>query len=490
MKHGPVAALIAKLAAVFLLSVLAAQQPASDGAGIPVYAFIIIASGVLVLHAHRDYVRFRRLRVPGDSVENSPVEELKLLQEELSRKNEELLALQEASRIVTSTFDLNSITEYLYGMLKRFTCCDRCFISMSDKKTGELVCRYEFGEETFDEVGNIYDDDTSVKTCFLRGESIIKVNTFIKVRNSYGDKMSIPLTVSGELTGVIFLESGKPGVFRNVNMDFLESMCSYAAISILNAELYNSIYSQKQEIESLYQQTAATNEQLNGFVKELDNARDELRAKNNELTKAYSGIHKGYFQTVSALANSIEAMDSYTRGHCQRVMEIATGIAREMKLPENKVEALKFASILHDIGKLGIPASILNKPEKLTAEEIAEVKRHPQISYNILKDVEFLRDGLEAILQHHERYDGRGYPNGLKAEEISLAGRILCLADAFDAMTTDRPYRMGMSVGEAEAEIEKCKGDQFDPRVTDVFLGMLRENSDAFLPASTWAENI
>ncbi len=292
--------------------------------------------------------------------------------------------------------------------------------------------------------------------------------------------MSIPMNVSGELIGVIFIETGKPEAFQKVNLQFLESLANYAAIAISNAELFMNTYMQKQEIESLYEQAAATNEELNKYIDELNQAKNELNIKNTQLLKYYKDIQTGYIQTVTALANSIQAKDDYTMGHCQRVKELCCEIAKRLNFSEAEVQMLEYAAILHDIGKIGIRASILHKKGKLTVEEYNEIKKHPIISYNILKDVKFLQDGLDAILQHHERFDGTGYPYGLKGEEISIYGRILCIADAFDAMTSSRPYRKAMSVKEALEEIKRCKGTQFDPEIADLFIEIMQDKIDSW----------
>lgn len=212
---------------------------------------------------------------------------------------------------------------------------------------------------------------------------------------------------------------------------------------------------------------------LTAYIKELDQTKKELNQKNEELKKLFNEMQYGYLQTVMSLANSIEAMDAYTRGHCQRVMEISCEVARVLGLGNEEIEDLRYAAILHDIGKIGVPTNILNKNGSLTKEEFEEIKKHPEIAYNILKDVKFLSKALNGILQHHERYDGKGYPNGLKGEEICIFGRIMCVADAFDAMTSDRPYRKGMKVEDAMAELERCKGTQFDPDIVDMFLFLM-----------------
>ena len=209
------------------------------------------------------------------------------------------------------------------------------------------------------------------------------------------------------------------------------------------------------------------------FIKELDKTKKELNTKNIELKKLFDEMQYGYLQTVMSLANSIEAMDAYTRGHCQRVMEISCEVARVLGLTKEEIEDLRYAAILHDIGKIGVSTNILNKNGSLNEEEFKEIKKHPEIAYNILKDIKFLNKALDGILQHHERYDGRGYPNGLRGNEICIFGRIMCVADAFDAMTSDRPYRKGMQVEAAMKELERCKGTQFDPDIVDMFLFLM-----------------
>ena len=188
----------------------------------------------------------------------------------------------------------------------------------------------------------------------------------------------------------------------------------------------------------------------------------------------YEEVQEGYLGTVFALANSIEAKDIYTRGHCQRVMEYAVKIASELQLSQEEIIQLKYAALLHDIGKIGIDSSILNKPSRLTDEEYAEIKKHPQIAYNILAPVKFLENSLDGVMQHHEWYNGRGYPHNLAGEEISLFGRILGVVDAFDAMTSDRSYRKGMQFEMAIVELTKNKGIQFDPLLTEIFIEIIK----------------
>lgn len=405
--------------------------------------------------------------------------QIKLIHSELAIKDEELKALGEASQIITSTFDIKNIVEYVYNVFNKFTSCDRYIICFSERINGEkekLICRYEYGSVIIDIIGKVFEKGTIIEKCYSIKKTVVDTGILLDSRNIMGDRILIPLNVSGEGIGVICIESGIPETFSSISVDFFESLSTYLAIAIKNAELFGSTYLQKQEIEALYEETTAVNDELNRYIEELNQTKEELKLKNEELIRYFDEIQTGYLQTVMALANSIEAKDPYTRGHCERVMEISCKIANAMGYKEDEIEELKYAAILHDIGKIGISASILKKAGMLTDDEYNEIKKHPQIAYNILKDVLFIKKGLNGILQHHERYDGKGYPNGLKGQEICEFGRILSIADAFDAMTSDRPYRKGMSMETVIKEVERCKGTQFDPYIADVLVKMIRRS--------------
>lgn len=180
-----------------------------------------------------------------------------------------------------------------------------------------------------------------------------------------------------------------------------------------------------------------------------------------------------YIQTVEALMNAIEARDEYTQGHSRRVAEISVEIAKKLKYNQWKLEKLMVAAMLHDVGKIGVSDNILNKPGKLTNEEFDKIKEHPEIGYNILKEVKNLQYVGPVVKHHHERYDGKGYPEGKKEEEIGLDTYIVQLADAVDAMETDRPYRKGLSKEEVISELKNNSGTQFHPEVTEVYLNIL-----------------
>ncbi len=168
---------------------------------------------------------------------------------------------------------------------------------------------------------------------------------------------------------------------------------------------------------------------------------------------------------IECLTTAMDEKDKYTSGHSNRVADMAYDIAKELGLKGHKLETIHLAAHLHDIGKLGISEKILNKPEKLLPEEWEEIKRHPEIGFNILHKSHHMKEISHIVLHHHERWDGKGYPGGLKESQIPLGARIISVADSIDAMTYERPYRSAMSWGDCRREIIKNSGIQFDPEV-------------------------
>jgi len=186
--------------------------------------------------------------------------------------------------------------------------------------------------------------------------------------------------------------------------------------------------------------------------------------------KLYEDQEMTYLNTVQALVSAIEANDAYTRGHSDRVRRYSVGVARHMGLPEKMVKRLEQAAILHDIGKIGIAVTLLHKEDSLSPDDIDILRQHPQIGVRILEPIRFLSEVKKIIEQHHEQFDGRGYPNGISGEEILLEARILSVADTFDAMTSDRPYRQALTIEDAIMEIREQSGFQFDPKVAEAFI--------------------
>ncbi|MGD9116803.1 MAG: response regulator [Dehalococcoidia bacterium] len=181
-------------------------------------------------------------------------------------------------------------------------------------------------------------------------------------------------------------------------------------------------------------------------------------------------IRASFFNAVTALAYALEAKDIYTSGHSQRVTELSVAIAEEMGLPEESVEKVRLAGLVHDIGKIGVREEILNKPGSLDAAEYEHIKLHSEIGARILKPIVEDKEILDAVRHHHEHYDGSGYPDGLKGKRIPQLARVIAVADTFDAMTSERSYRKALSKEAACAEIERYRGTQFDPEAADAFL--------------------
>lgn len=193
----------------------------------------------------------------------------------------------------------------------------------------------------------------------------------------------------------------------------------------------------------------------------------------NEVRRASDTVDQNVISSIEALVRALEARDSYTRGHSDRVNKYSVAIAKTMRLSESEQKLIHHASLLHDIGKIGVYDRILLKPAQLDTEERKLMDSHPQLSAEILGAVPFLKDLIPLILHHHERQDGSGYPLGLKGEEIPLGARIIQVADTWDAMTSDRPYRRRMSTAMAVQQIQKASGTQLDARVVDAFLTWL-----------------
>ncbi len=191
--------------------------------------------------------------------------------------------------------------------------------------------------------------------------------------------------------------------------------------------------------------------------------------------KLYIDMRETHMNTVRALTSAIDASDPFTSGHSERVTEYSTSIARRMGLSERRVLMVEYASLLHDMGKIAIQHDVLLKPGKLTDDEWKVMRRHPETGARIVSDLHFLKGAREIVLYHHERCDGKGYPDGLEGTEIPVGARIVKVADAFDAMMSDRPYRRGLDADAAMEELRRGRGTDFDAEVVDVFLGLISD---------------
>ncbi len=214
------------------------------------------------------------------------------------------------------------------------------------------------------------------------------------------------------------------------------------------------------------------------------------RRRREELDHTLTLLERSYHDTIDALIMALDYRDNETQGHTQRVSVYTIELAQRLNVTGADLETIKRGAILHDIGKIGVPDTILRKPSKLTDAEWSEMRRHVQYGYEMLKDIVFLQDAAKIVLHHHERFDGQGYPNGTRRDDILFGARIFVVADTFDAMTSERPYRRALPYDHAHAEISRCAGTQFDPKVVETFLDVpptrwieLREEVDAMLSA-------
>lgn len=236
--------------------------------------------------------------------------------------------------------------------------------------------------------------------------------------------MAVPLVTSQGVEGLLIMGDRQPEMFGSDELFAIEKVSSQLAVALANAWLY-----------------------------------EEMRQM--------------FFSTVASLANAIDAKSPWTMGHSERVMNIAANIARDLGLSEEGIKRVRLGGLLHDIGKIGVMEALLEKPAELDENDFPPIRLHPEKGVAILAPITQLQEVLPAILHHHECYDGSGYPAGLAGDAIPLEARIITVADSFDAMVADRPYRKGLKVEEAASELARCAGSQFDPVIVDCFRGRL-----------------
>ena len=197
---------------------------------------------------------------------------------------------------------------------------------------------------------------------------------------------------------------------------------------------------------------------------------------NNTRLKIEYGRKEVYLETITALVSAIDAKDAYTRNHSRNVARLSVALGKELKLTNDELKNIKYGALLHDVGKIGVPESVLNKKDSLNAREFDMIKAHPLIGSKILAPIDFLEEALDIVRYHHERFDGTGYPERLRGENIPFEARIVCIADAWDAMTSDRAYRKALTVKEALQQLQEGAGTQFDPWMVKKFLAMETKN--------------
>lgn len=279
---------------------------------------------------------------------------------------------------------------------------------------------------------------------------------------------AVPLTANGQITGALAILTRRKSTFSESELQSLQRLARQASVAIEHLKL-------------LSEKTALVNE-LQHKVSELSEAYREVDSRSRELEQAKSEIETAYLNFAKTLVLTLEARDPYTRGHSDRVALLARQIATDMGCPKELITNLDIAARLHDIGKIGIPDKILLKEDKLTLAEFAQIKQHPTRGVELVRFLQFLKDALPIIEAHQECYDGRGYPAGLKGDEIPFGARILAVADAYDAMTSERAYRPARTHEEAVQILMKGAGTYWDPEVVRTFVkranGNLRSEWD------------
>ena len=216
-----------------------------------------------------------------------------------------------------------------------------------------------------------------------------------------------------------------------------------------------------------------------GLEKLVEERTAALRESSDEVERLYLELQTSYESTLQAMVTALDFRDNETQGHSLRVVEYSMRIAGAMGIVEPELGWIRRGALLHDVGKIGVPDAILRKPGKLDDDEWIEMRKHPEHGYEMLRHIHFLAPALDIVLCHQERYDGSGYPRGLKQDEIPMGARIFAVVDCFDAMTSDRPYRQALPIEKAREEVRRCSGSQFDPVVAEAFLAV---------PVEVWKE--
>jgi putative nucleotidyltransferase with HDIG domain len=371
----------------------------------------------------------------------------KRLEDENARLKE-LANLFRVSKVISSDFNSRNLLQLIINSIIAQVQATQGSIMLLDPDTNTLKIAAAVGLD--DEIIN----STRLKVgegvagrVILYGKPVLVTNIdnhplFDKVGQCYPDKsfvsipmkineeiIAYPLTTSKAVVGVINVRRKEDTVFTEADIELISVMASQAAVAIENNRLFT----------------------------DLNNV---------------------YLQIMQCMVELTEARDSYLRGHSQRVNELCIRLAQAMEMKEPELNNLKYVATLHDIGKLAISETLLNKPGKLTKEEFNIIKTHPAVGANILRPLKFLHKAREVIYHHHERFDGKGYPSEIFGDQLTLPMNIIILADAFDAMSSDRAYRKALSKEEIMEEIISNKGKQFHPKVVEVFLKLYKNNNE------------
>ena len=355
---------------------------------------------------------------------------------DLEKHIDEVSVLFEISQSITSTLVLDEVLDSIVSFSIEMINALRCELRLLDDSGKALEVKASRGlSKSFLSSKAIHIGESIIGTCFEKKRPMSVADIRKLSEDPYSSLMrkekiigvlAVPIILHNHSIGVITIYTSKPKNFSQSEIDLLSTFASQASIAIENARLYADMKEQ-------------------------------------------------YMSMVMALAAAIEAKDSYTHGHSTKVMEYAVKISKEIGLDDDEIETVRYAGLLHDIGKIGVKDVILTKQGKLTEEEVAELHKHPEYGANIMERVAILKDIAPLTLYHHERYDGKGYPLGLKGDQIPLGARILAVADTYDAMIADRPYRKAFPFDYVKKEMFKAAGSQLDPNLVKVFFDILKK---------------
>lgn len=345
--------------------------------------------------------------------------------------------LLEVSRVVNSSLDPDEVEKLVLRESRKAMSADHASLFVLDDRSGHFILAGAdgFSEDEMDNLKLLGAWEIISDYIMKNREPLVidDIHSDARFNTSElsvsGEKfpidafLAVGLQVRGKLIGVLMVSNKeRPGhIFTDEDKDFLLALSNNMSIALVNARLYNKMKRQ-------------------------------------------------FLSTITSLTRAIDAKDSYTSGHSERVMKYSVAIGKQLGLDNDTLETLRLASLLHDIGKIGVKESILMKPAKLLGYERRQIRMHPSIGARIVETIEDSDAMQRGILEHHERFDGRGYPNHLKGEQISLVGRIIAVADVFDALTTDRPYQKGHIKDEIVDKIQAESSSQFDPRVVAAFM--------------------
>lgn len=358
----------------------------------------------------------------------------------------EALTIYRVSEAITMAPSLERILDTIVEAVVKETGADIATLHLRDTRTGafgERVCR---AAESARHRAVPTPHFERVMAQFGAGQSIVATGsaagqffTESSVDAALYSYVAVPMQIGASFLGVVNLYSFTPGKkFDEGHRKMLTVLASRAASAIDNARLY-----------------------------------EDLRQTNGELRRANATLEEMFAQTVAGFAQALEESDMYTRGHSERVAVYSEVVARGLTMPDAEVRNIIKAGVMHDVGKIGVRYDMLNKPGKLTPEEIAVFRTHPEKGKRILDPVPCLHGLIDGCYCHHEWWDGGGYPRGLAGHAIPLVGRIVAIADAYDAMTSDRAYRRALPHEVAISEIERCAGSQFDPELAEAFVKLM-----------------